>query len=87
MMETWKARSIIYDSIVVKKPNPALLTMNANQYDLQIYLLTPGGNRRVKIKFVTPTTWFENTVSAVAPFNFLNSNNTTKMFCNQDRSQ
>ncbi|MGA7719596.1 MAG: VIT domain-containing protein [Ignavibacteriaceae bacterium] len=76
MMNTWKARSI-YDSIVVIKHDPALLTVNANQYDLQIYPLTPGSTRRVKITFITPTTWFGNTASAVTAFNMLNSNNAT----------
>jgi hypothetical protein len=76
MMNTWKARSI-YDSIVVKKHDPALLTVNADQYDLQIYPLLPGGSRRVKITFITPTTWFGNTASAVAPLSLLKSNNST----------
>jgi hypothetical protein len=74
MMDTWTARSI-YDSIVVTKHDPAFLTKNGNQYELHIYPLTPGGNRKVKITFITPTKWFGNIASAVMPFNFLNSNN------------
>ncbi|MDR3627478.1 MAG: VIT domain-containing protein [Ignavibacteriaceae bacterium] len=76
MTDTWTARSI-YDSIVVTKHDPAFLTKNGNQYELHIYPLTPGGERRVKINFITPTKWFGNTASAVMPFNLLASNNAT----------
>ena len=74
MMDTWKARSI-YDSIVVFKRDPAFLSKDGNQYELHIYPLAPGGNRRVKINFITPTKWFGNTATAELPLKILNSNN------------
>ena len=74
LMDTWTARSI-YDSIVVVKRDPAFLSKDGNQYELHIYPLSPGGQRRIKITFITPTKWFGNTATAEVPINFLNSNN------------
>ena len=74
LMDTWTARSI-YDSIVVVKRDPAFLTQDGNQYELHIYPLSPGGQRRIKITFITPTKWFGNIATAEVPMNFINSNN------------
>lgn len=74
LMDTWTARSI-YDSIVVVKRDPAFLTQDGNQYELHIYPLAPGGQRRIKITFITPTKWFGNIATAPVPLSLLNSNN------------
>ena len=74
LMDTWTARSI-YDSIVVFKRDPAFLSKDGNQYELHVYPLTPGGQRRIKITFITPTKWFGKTATAEVPLKFINSNN------------
>jgi hypothetical protein len=74
LMDTWTARSI-YDSIVVFKRDPAFLTKDGNQYELHVYPLAPGGQRRIKINFITPTKWFGETATAEIPLKFINSNN------------
>ena len=74
LLDTWTARAI-YDSIVVFKRDPAFLTKEGNQYELHIYPLSPGGQRRIKINFITPTKWFGKTATAEIPLKFINSNN------------
>ena len=74
LMDTWTARSI-YDSIVVVKRDPAFLSKEGNQYELHIYPLSPGGQRRIKINFITPTKWLGNAATAEVPIKFINSNN------------
>ena len=76
LMDTWTARSI-YDSIVVFKRDPAFLSKDGNQYELHVYPLSPGGQRRIKITYITPTKWFGNVATAEVPIKFINSNNAT----------
>jgi hypothetical protein len=74
MLDTWTARAI-YDSIVAVKYDPAFLTKDGTQYEFKIYPLSPGGKRKVKIRFVTPTTWYGNNAKAELPLNMLLANN------------
>ena len=72
MLDTWTARAI-YDSIVVVKRDPAFLTKEGNQYELHVYPLKPGQQRRIKITFITPTKWFAETATAEGPLKFINA--------------
>jgi hypothetical protein len=74
MFDTWTARHI-YDSIVTMKRDPAFLSKTGNQYELHIYPLTPGSNRKIKINFITPAKWAGNQAIAELPLRFLNANN------------
>lgn len=74
MFSTWTARHI-YDSIVVRKHDPAFLAKNGNTYELHIYPLVSGQSRRTRIDFIVPTRWLGNTGFAELPFALLSGNN------------
>ena len=74
MKDTWTARAI-YDSIVSIKRDPAFLSKKGNQYELHVYPLPAGSYRKIKLNFITPTSWLGETGTAILPFRFLSANN------------
>ena len=74
MLDTWKARSI-YDSIVSKKRDPALLTKNGSTYELHVYPLESGKFRKIKLNFIVPTRWMGDSGVAELPLRMLKGNN------------
>jgi len=75
--DTWTGRHM-YDSIVATKYDPAYLAKTGSQYELRVYPLAAGSNRKVKITFIVPTKWNGNQASAEFPLKMLLSNNSTK---------
>ncbi len=76
MFDTWTARHI-YDSIVVHRHDPAFLAKNGNSYELHIYPLVSGQFRKIRMNFITPTSWTGNSGFADMPLSFLQASNST----------
>ncbi len=71
ILDQWTA-SLIYEGIVQRRKDPSILQkLNQTQYSLRIYPLLPGETRKVKISYLVPANWSENTVSAQIPEEFL----------------
>ncbi|MCP3929198.1 MAG: T9SS type A sorting domain-containing protein [Bacteroidetes bacterium] len=67
IMDRWAA-SFIYEEIVARRTDPSILTKNNdNNYELRIYPLVANKPRKVKITYLTPADWTNNSVSAVLP--------------------
>ncbi len=76
IMDRWQA-SNIYEGIVKRRRDPALLLKNGNgQYELRVYPLKGGSSRRVKVTWLEPAIWTENSVSAQLPTQLLQVSNT-----------
>jgi hypothetical protein len=76
VIDTWTARHI-YDSIVNKHRDPGFLSKTGDQFELQVFPLTPGSYRKVKITYITPISWSGQTAIVALPMNFLLANNNT----------
>jgi hypothetical protein len=74
MFDTWTARHI-YDSIVVHRHDPAFLAKNGNAYELHIYPLVSGQSRKVKLNFITPTSWLGKNGYGELPLSYLQASN------------
>lgn len=74
MFPTWTARQI-YDSIVVRKHDPAFLAKNGSTYELHIYPLISGQTRKTRINYIVPTQWLGDTGIAQLPYAMLSGNN------------
>ncbi len=70
LYDVWTGRHI-YDSIVVRKIDPAFMTKNGSRYDLKVYPLVSGQRRKVKISVIAPTRWVGGTASAELPLALL----------------
>jgi len=76
ILDRWQAANI-YEGIVKRRRDPAILFKNGNsQYELRIYPLAGGSSRRVKLTWLEPTTWTDKSVSATLPVNLLQVSNT-----------
>ena len=76
MFDTWTARHI-YDSIVVHRHDPAFLAKDGNSYELHIYPLVSGQFRKVRLNFITPTSWLGKDGVAELALSFLQASNST----------
>ncbi len=76
MFDTWTARHI-YDSIVVHRHDPAFLAKNGNNYELHVYPLASGQFRKVRLNFITPTSWLGKDGNASLPLSYLQASNST----------
>jgi hypothetical protein len=73
MFSTWTARHI-YDSIVVRRHDPAFLAKNGNMYEFHVYPLISGRFRETKLDFIVPTQWIGDSGSAELPLALLKGN-------------
>ncbi|MGM0444152.1 MAG: VIT domain-containing protein [Fibrobacterota bacterium] len=64
-----------YDSITAQKIDPAILKVQGDQYDFNIYPLISGKSRKIKISFMTPLTYTGTTARVQLPLAFLNGDN------------
>jgi hypothetical protein len=77
MFDTWTGRHI-YDSIVVRKKDPALLTKNGSRYTLHIYPLVSGQRRKIKLSYIVPTRWLGGSATAELPLTLLKASGAAK---------
>ncbi len=64
IMDRWSA-SQIYENIVNRRRDPSILTKNGNNnYELRIYPMAAKESRKVKITFLTPAGWTNNSVTS-----------------------
>lgn len=71
ILDQWTA-TLIYEGIVQRRKDPSILKkVNQTHYSLNIYPLLPGETRKVKISYLVPTNWSQNSVSAQIPEEFL----------------
>lgn len=71
IMDLWSA-SQIYESIVKRKQDPAILKKTgAKSYQLRVYPMGANETRKVKITYLTPVTWGLNNVVLKVPTNLL----------------
>jgi hypothetical protein len=76
VLDVWTGRHI-YDSIVVRKKDPAFLVKSGSHYTLKIYPLVSGKRRKVKINFIAPTRWIGDSATAELPLALLKANTAT----------
>lgn len=73
LMDKWKASSI-YENIVNRRKDPALLTkVSKDFYELRVYPMDGNETRKVKITYMVPFNWGTNNISSELPVNILNS--------------
>ena len=73
IMDQWTASSI-YEEIVNRRKDPALLIKRGKQnYELRIYPMLGNETRKVKINYLVPTQWYQNSVASSLPMNLLNA--------------
>lgn len=71
VMDFWTA-SQIYESIVKRKQDPAILKKTgAKSYQLRVYPMGANETRKVKITYLTPVTWGLNNITLKVPANLL----------------
>lgn len=74
IMDRWTATNI-YEGIVKRRRDPALLTINDYgnylQCSLKIFPLMPGKMRRIKLTFLTPVVWTKSSVQCSFPIHLL----------------
>ena len=71
VMDLWTA-SQIYESIVKRKQDPAILKKTgAKSYQLRVYPMGANETRKVKITYLTPVTWGLNNITLKVPTNLL----------------
>lgn len=76
IMDRWQA-SNVYEGIVNRRRDPAILFKDASgRYQLRVYPLVGGSNRRVKITWLQPTEWNEAAASAELPHDLIKVSNT-----------
>lgn len=73
IFDTWTA-SLIYESIVQRRIDPAILVKTANnEYNLKVYPIYADFPRRIKMEFITPINNLMGVTQSVPlPFNILN---------------
>ncbi|MCB9258070.1 MAG: T9SS type A sorting domain-containing protein [Ignavibacteriales bacterium] len=72
IMDQWTASSI-YEEIVDRRKDPALLIKRGKQnYELRIYPMLGGEQRKVRINYLVPAKWLSNSVTAELPMNVIN---------------
>lgn len=67
ILDRWTASSI-YESIVKRRRDPALLTKVGNDsYQLRVYPMAGTGTRKVKLSYLVPTDWTSKSVLSRLP--------------------
>ncbi len=73
ILDKWSA-STIYEDIVGRRRDPSILFKRGQgRYELRIYPMLGSDTRKVKLTFLMPATWTEQTVTAPIPTNLLRS--------------
>lgn len=76
LMDRWTASSI-YENIVKRRRDPALLMKNSDlQYTLRIYPMVGNKSRKIKISYVVPVSNSTMGVAASLPFNIIKTSKT-----------
>ncbi|MBP9212713.1 MAG: hypothetical protein KBF97_07900, partial [Bacteroidetes bacterium] len=76
LLDRWTASSI-YENIVKRRRDPALLMKNSDlQYTLRIYPMVGNQSRKIKISYVVPVNSTATGVSASLPFNIIKTSRT-----------
>ncbi len=71
LLDTWTASSI-YEGIVNRKRDPAILFKRGNTYyELRVYPMKLNETRKVKVTYLVPNSWYNNMVSIPLPINVL----------------
>lgn len=75
IIDKWTA-SNIYEGIVDRRRDPSILTKNGeDSYELRVYPMKPGQQRKVKITYLVPCTWSGGRASAPLPTDILRASN------------
>ena len=76
IMDRWQA-SNVYEGIVKRRRDPAILFKDgAGRYQLRVYPLAGNSSRRVKLTWLQPTSWVNQSVSAELPLPLIKTSNT-----------
>lgn len=76
ILDKWRA-SEIYEGIVNRRKDPALLTKNGNnQYELRVFPMAGDETRRVKITYLVPTQWNAESITGELPTDILSQSKT-----------
>ncbi|MEM1270327.1 MAG: VIT domain-containing protein, partial [Bacteroidota bacterium] len=70
IIDRWTARTI-YENIVRRRQDPSVLFKNGRNYELRVYPLIKGEERRIKMTYQVPATWTLDQVTAALPTHLL----------------
>lgn len=75
IIDKWTA-SNIYEGIVNRRRDPSLLVKNGqDQYELRVYPMKPGEQRKIKITYLVPAVWSNGKATVPLPTDILRSSN------------
>jgi hypothetical protein len=73
IIDKWTA-SNIYEGIVNRRRDPSILTKTGyDDYELRVYPMKPGEQRKVKITYLVPATWSNGKATIPMPCNILSA--------------
>jgi hypothetical protein len=76
LMDRWSATTI-YESIVNRQKDPSLLVKNSpSQYKINIYPMLPNESRKIKITYLSPTSYVSGDITVELPVNIFNLSST-----------
>lgn len=73
LLDKWTASSI-YENIVKRRRDPSILSkLTSTQYELRIFPMAGNETRKVKLTWLMPVNWSNNSVSSKLPIAILNT--------------
>ena len=80
LIDKWTARNI-YEGIVNRRKDPSILyKTSSNSYQLRVYPITTGMNRKLKISYMVPFNFGQEYITAPLPLNILKTSDTIPDF-------